>query len=273
MPPAMLSIFVVLVLVVGSLAGTSPNNTRCLCTYGEPCWPTADQFAELESQVSQPLIYPVPTASACYPVNDPSGNCTEVVQDWTNGNWRSSMPGSMEAPNFETFMFKNGTIGACYLNTSLGVPCEQGSVPVIGVDARTPQVIQAAISFALQQVLKLVVKNTGHDFLGRSTARGAFVIWTHNMKSITFDAQFTPRGAPANETYQAVIVGAGVQWYEAYDTVNQNGRMMVGGASLGGSVGAGGGWLQGGGHSALSPTYGLGTLKCEPVPILTLILW
>lgn len=273
MPPAMLSIFVVLVLVVGSLAGTSPNNTRCLCTYGEPCWPTADQFAELESQVSQPLIYPVPTASACYPVNDPSGNCTEVVQDWTNGNWRSSMPGSMEAPNFETFMFKNGTIGACYLNTSLGVPCERGSVPVIGVDARTPQVIQAAISFALQHALKLVVKNTGHDFLGRSTARGAFVIWTHNMKSITFDAQFTPRGAPANETYQAVIVGAGVQWYEAYDTVNQNGRMMVGGASLGGSVGAGGGWLQGGGHSALSPTYGLGTLKCEPVPILTLILW
>lgn len=179
----------------------------------------------------------------------------------------------MEAPNFETFMFKNGTIGARYLNTSLGVPCEQGSVPVIGVDARTPQVIQAAISFALQHDLKLVVKNTGHDFLGRSTARGAFVIWTHNMKSITFDAQFTPRGAPANETYQAVIVGAGVQWYEAYDTVNQNGRMMVGGASLGGSVGAGGGWLQGGGHSALSPTYGLGTLKCEPVPILTLILW
>ncbi|KAI6020452.1 hypothetical protein BKA83DRAFT_4302284 [Pisolithus microcarpus] len=265
----MLSIFVVLALVVGSLAGTSPNNTGCLCTYGEPCWPTADQFAELESQVSQPLIYPVPTASACYPVNDPSGNCTEVVQDWTNGNWRSSMPGSMEAPNFETFMFKNGTIGACYLNTSLSVPCEQGSVPVIGVDARTPQDIQAAISFALQHDLKLVVKNTGHDFLGRSTARGAFVIWTHNMKNITFDAQFTPQGAPANETYQAIIVGAGVQWYEAYDTANQNGRMMVGGASYGGSLGAGGGWLQGGGHSALSPTYGLGVDNAIEMTVVT----
>ena len=58
--------------------------------------------------------------------------------------------------------------------------------------------------------------------------------------------------------FTAVTLGAGVQWHEAYDAVNQYGRMMVGGASLGGSVGAAGGWLQGGGHSALSPTYGLG---------------
>ena len=59
--------------------------------------------------------------------------------------------------------------------------------------------------------------------------------------------------------FTAVTLGAGVQWHEAYDAVNQYDRMMVGGASLGGSVGAAGGWLQGGGHSALSPTYGLGT--------------
>ncbi|KAI6096140.1 hypothetical protein F5141DRAFT_1191117 [Pisolithus sp. B1] len=208
-------------------------------------------FVVLALVVSQPLIYPVPSASACYPVNDPSGNCTQVVQDWTNGNWRSSMPGSMEAPNFEAFMFKNGTIGACYLNTSLDVPCEQGSVPVIGVDARTPQDIQAAINFVLQYNLKLVVKNTGHDFLGRSTARGAFVIWTHNMKNIAFNPQFTPQGAPANEMYQG------------------SGRMMVGGISLGGSVGAGGGWLQGGGHSVISPTYGLGVDNAIEITVVT----
>ena len=57
----------------------------------------------------------------------------------------------------------------------------------------------------------------------------------------------------------AVTVSAGVQWQEAYETVNQFGRMMVGGMSGGGSIGAAGGWLQGGGHSALSPSYGLGT--------------
>ncbi|KAI6039145.1 hypothetical protein EDC04DRAFT_3011338, partial [Pisolithus marmoratus] len=271
----MLNIFVALsLLVVGSFAGTPSNNTGCLCAYGQPCWPTADQFAELEPRVSQPLIYPVPSASACYPATNPSGNCTQLVQSWTDGNWRSSMPGSMEAPNFESFTFKNGTISACYLNTSLGAPCEQGNVPVIGVDARSPQDIQAAINFALQYNLKLVVKNTGHDFLGRSAARGAFVVWTHNMKNITYNAQFTPQGAPANETYQGrsfttLTVGAGVQWFEAYDTANQNGRMMVGGLSLGGSVGAAGGWLQGGGHSVLSPTHGLGVDNAIEITVVT----
>ena len=71
------------------------------------------------------------------------------------------MPGSMEATNFETFMFQNGTIDACYLNTTITGVCEQGSVPVIGVDVRSVEDIQAAITFAVQQNLKLVVKNTG----------------------------------------------------------------------------------------------------------------
>ncbi|KAI6144190.1 hypothetical protein BKA82DRAFT_4175292, partial [Pisolithus tinctorius] len=234
---------------LGSFAGAPSNSSGCLCTYENPCWPTPDQFAELESQVSQPLIYPVPTASACYPANDPSGNCTQVMERWTDGNWRSSIPGSMAEPNFESFVFKNGTISACYLNTSLGAPCEQGSVPVIGVDARTPQDIQACRKLC-----------TAHDYLGRSTGRGAFVVWTHKMKNITYDAEFAPEGAPANETYQAMTVGSGVQWHEAYDVANQNGRMMVGAQDPDGSVGAGGGWFQGGGHSSLSPSYGLGRM-------------
>ena len=55
-----------------------------------------------------------------------------------------------------------------------------------------------------------------------------------------------------------VTLGAGVQWHEAYAAVNARGRDIVGGVSAGGSVGAAGGWVQGGGHSILSPTYGLG---------------
>jgi len=213
------SLTVLSVFALGGFARAS----GCLCTYGDPCWPDVAAFAQLESQVSQPLIYPIPTASACYPTSDPSGNCSEVIQNWTDDIWRSSIPGSMQFPNFETFEFKNGTISACYLNTSLEVPCEQGNVPVIGVDARTPNDIQAAVDFAIQYNLKLVVKNTGlvkissapdyrdlhgcsrHDFLGRSAARGAFVVWTHNMKNITYDATFTPQGGPLNETYEGNV--------------------------------------------------------------------
>ena len=57
-----------------------------------------------------------------------------------------------------------------------------------------------------------------------------------------------------------MTLGAGVQWHEAYAAVNSYGRLVVGGASVGGSVGSSGGWLAGGGHSALSPTHGLGMI-------------
>ncbi|KAH7921689.1 FAD-binding domain-containing protein [Leucogyrophana mollusca] len=230
----------------------------CRCVYGDKCWPSATQFTQLESKLSQPLIYPRPSGAVCYPTSNPSGNCSGLVDTWTDGNWRADQPGAMEAPNFETYAFKNGTIDACYANVTLGVPCGQGSVPVIGVDARGVADIQAAVQFAVKYDVRLVVKNTGHDYLGRSAARGAFVVWTHNMKNITYNASFVPQGAPSHETYNAITLGAGVQWHEAYAAANAQGRIMVGGASAGGSVGAAGGWVLGGGHSALSPTYGLG---------------
>ncbi|KAF9236140.1 hypothetical protein BU15DRAFT_77240 [Melanogaster broomeanus] len=178
------------------------------------------------------------------------------------------MPGSMQTNNFETFMFKNGTIDACYINTTITGTCGQGRVPVIGVDARSVADIQAAINFAVKYNLKLVVKNTGHDFLGRSAARGSFVVWTHNMKNISYNPAFVPQGGPANDTYDAVTLGAGVQWHEAYDAVNQYGRMMVGAYSAGGSIGAAGGWLAGGGHSALAPTYGLGVDNAIEISVI-----
>jgi hypothetical protein len=54
----------------------------------------------------------------------------------------------------------------------------------------------------------------------------------------------------------AIILDAGVQWYEAYNAVRGHNRAVVGGYA--GTVGTSGGWIMGGGHSALSPTHGLG---------------
>jgi hypothetical protein len=69
--------------------------------------------------------------------------------------------------------------------------------------------------------------------------------------------------------------GAGVQWFEAYEAGQQHHRLIVGGISARGSVGAAGGWLQGGGHSLISPNYGLGRQKLLfliPPESLTIIL-
>lgn len=137
------------------------QSCKCLC--GQPCWPSHEQFTLLQSELSQPLIYPRPPEAACYPASEPSGNCSDVLLNFTNGRWRSDQPGAMQNVNFETYIFPNGTTGACYLNASLGFPCEQGSVSPLGVDARSVQDIQATVNFAVKHNLKLVVKNTGYD--------------------------------------------------------------------------------------------------------------
>ena len=142
-----------------ALCFTSVLSNNCRCTYGSQCWPSDSNFQTLASQVSQPLIHPSPPATPCY--NPASGNCSDVRAGWFNGVWRSDQPGAAEHTNLETYTFLNGTIQACYLNTTLGVPCQQGSVPIIGVDARTPKDIQEAVKFAVKHNLRLVIKNTG----------------------------------------------------------------------------------------------------------------
>jgi hypothetical protein len=95
------------------------------------------------------------------------------------------------------------------------------------------------------------------------------MIWTHQLKDISYNTSFVPEGAPLTEAYNAMTLGAGVQWHEAYDAVHAQGRDLVGGISQGGSIGAAGGWLMGGGHSALAPTYGLGVDNVIELNVVT----
>jgi len=138
---------------------SSKSAQNCRCTSGSECWPSDSEFQTLASAVSQPLIYPVPPATPCY--DSAVGNCTDVLAGWYNSTWRSDQPGATEYTNWETWTLPDGTIQGCYLNTSLGIPCRQGSVPVIGVDARTPEDVQEAVRFAGKHNLRLVIKNTG----------------------------------------------------------------------------------------------------------------
>jgi hypothetical protein len=148
-------------LLTVALSLTSALTTNnCRCTSGSDCWPSDSEFQSLASKVSQPLIHPVPPATPCY--DSAAGNCTDVRAGWFNGMWRSNQSGAAEHTNWETYILPNGTIQACYLNTTLGFPCQQGSVPVIGVDARTPDDIQEAVRFAGNHNLRLVIKNTGY---------------------------------------------------------------------------------------------------------------
>ncbi|KAG0224328.1 hypothetical protein BGW42_005182 [Actinomortierella wolfii] len=78
------------------------------------------------------------------------------------------------------------------------------------------------------------------------------------MKNISVVDNFIPEGAPQSESTNAgtnaIILGAGVQWLEAYIAADAKDRIIVGGSA---SVGTSGGYCLGGGYSPLSRRHGL----------------
>ena len=146
--------------------------------------------------------------------------------------------------------------GQCFINASLTSPCDAGLVPRYSVNATSTEDIQKAVNFASQHDLYLVIKNTGHDHLGRSSGAGAFAIWTHNLKGREWHNDFVAHGAPwGTEGQHAVTLQAGEQWLDVYRDAARHKRIVVGGAAR--TVGAAGGYFTGGGHSPFAADYGL----------------
>ncbi|KFY82022.1 hypothetical protein V500_10886, partial [Pseudogymnoascus sp. VKM F-4518 (FW-2643)] len=113
--------------------------------------------------------------------------------------------------------------------------------------------IQLAVNFARHSRIRLVIKNTGHDFNGRSAGAGALAVWTHHLKDIRVIEKYT--SPSSSYSGRAVKIGAGVQAFELYEAGKKHGFTAVGGE--GKTVGIAGGYVAGGGHSPLSSIYGL----------------
>jgi FAD/FMN-containing dehydrogenase len=131
------------------------------------------------------------------------------------------------------------------------------------VSAHSPRVvaaesaadIAAAVDFAREHGARLVIKGTGHDYLGRSSAPGALMIWTHRMREVTVHDSFVPAGSPASTAgVPAITVEAGTRWLEAYQALLPQGRYVQGGGCV--TVGAAGGFIQGGGFGIWSRRFG-----------------
>jgi hypothetical protein len=103
--------------------------------------------------------------------------------------------------------------------------CTLGAFPVYAVNATTVAQIQLAVNFARNQGLRLVIKNTGHDYQGRSTGAGALSIWTHNLQ----DLDYLPAYALGNFSGKALHVGAGVLTQDMGQMAEDHDGSVVGG--------------------------------------------
>lgn len=113
----------------------------------------------------------------------------------------------------------------CLPTTDASASCTVGGYSSYAVNVSNVGQIQLAVNFARNAVLRLVVKNTGHDFNGKSTGAGALGIWTHNLKDIEYIANYNSPGYKG----PAVKMGAGVQAHEIYEKGHALGFTAVGG--------------------------------------------
>jgi FAD/FMN-containing dehydrogenase len=136
---------------------------------------------------------------------------------------------------------------------------------VYAVAARNENHIAAAVNFARENDLRLVVKGGGHSYLGTSNSADSLLVWTRNMHDIAMHDAFVPQGCKT-AAQRAVTLGSGTVWMQAYDAVTTKGGAYVqgGGCTTVGVAGL----IQSGGFGSFSKHYGSaasGLLEAEVV--------
>jgi FAD/FMN-containing dehydrogenase len=139
---------------------------------------------------------------------------------------------------------------------------------VYAVAARNAQDISAAVKFARDNNLRLVVKGGGHSYQGTSNAPDSLLVWTRHMHDIQLHDAFVPQGCePSMKPLPAVTLGAGTIDIQAYETVcTQAGKYVQGGGCL--TVGLAG-LIQGGGFGSFSKHYGTAAASLLEAEVVT----
>ncbi|KAM0270033.1 hypothetical protein ACHAQH_009569 [Verticillium albo-atrum] len=242
------------------------QNYGCKCYPGDSCWPKQSAWDRLDSKVNGNLHVHVPPEAACHNTFEgllgaqqtyDEAKCAEITKSYTSEEWTIDQ----QALN----LWKYFTNVTCVPTTDPTTPCTLGFYGVYVIMAKTRHHIKAGIDFARDNNLRLIIRNTGHDFVGRSTGWGSLIINTHSFQDIKFHSKWTGPGAYKGG---AVTIGAGVQGVTLLEAAQkQNPKLTVATGECK-TVGLAGGFIAGGGHGPLTSAYGMAadnTLQFEVI--------
>lgn len=218
--------------------------STCRCFPGDDCWPSDHEWANFNKTLGGKLIATVPLGAPCHdsefgPYD--AERCETLRNIWAFPNTHFSTSSSVMAP-----FFANQSCDIFYKDGS----CNVGTYVKYAVAAADASDFQKTIQFTREHNIRLVIRNTGHDYFGKSTGAGALAIWTSNMK----DSHVVDY-ASGHYKGKAIKVGAGVHVSDAMEAARKENLIVVGGNC--GSVGLAGGYTQGGGHGQLTSKFGL----------------
>lgn len=214
---------------------------------GESGWPSAAEWDGLNQQVGGRLMKLADPLAACRA--DPSGQaCFDFFTQIRNP--------------FYILDHANLTQTSCWVDAWTSQPSAYAVAAESGAD------IAAAVNFAREHKLRLVVKGAGHSYQGTSDAPDSLLVWTHHMQDIALHDAFVPQGCAGKlEPQPAVSVGAGQIWGHTYGVVTtKNGRYVQGGGCL--TVGVAG-LVSSGGFGSFSKRYGTAAANLLEAEVVT----
>lgn len=230
-----------------------------------------------------PLALPCFSNSSEGPVQPNETQCAIIQANYTSANFRSNLPNAWM--NSQDEMCSENPQDQCLLDNTdptdpiayllNGTVCDQGIVPPIYMEIQSADDVITALDYSRRSGTKLAIKNSGHDYLTRSSGRGRLMLWTRNLQQISYDSAFVPEGCPSSSSssstnrssYNAITTGAGVNMDQAFKFADQHNVTFIG--AYASAVGVSGGWVQAGGHSVLSPVYGLGIDRVVEFKLVT----
>ncbi len=212
----------------------------------DPDWPSPAAWKRLNDEVEGNLIPVEFPIEAC--IKDvESDACKNLLATIKNPYYIGDQPGMTQTL---------GWVDAWFTKPS-----------VYAVAARDAKHVAAAVRFARENQLRLVVKGGGHSYQGTSNSADSLMIWTRHMHDLTVHDAFIPQGCEGKHLPQrAVSCGSGAIWMQAYDavTTKAGGYVQGGGCTTVGVAGL----VQSGGFGSFSKHYGTcaaGLLEAEVV--------
>ncbi|KAJ5494796.1 FAD linked oxidase N-terminal [Penicillium fimorum] len=117
-----------------------------------------------------------------------------------------------------------------------------------------PQGETCHFDYARQSGARLSIKNSGVDYITRSSQQDSLAIWTRGLRHSSFEESFIPESCPADtEPFPVITFGAGISSDEAYTIAHGYGVTHFCGTVN--AIGTSGCWLLNRGHGVMPGSF------------------
>ena len=227
------------------------------CTVGSACWPDSNVWKQLSDDLGTGVLKTIAGAEAV------SAECLAALGPGARGVQESLGATIVNQAANGTCSFA----GTCIFEGCN--PAQPPRLPVYSVEAKTVDHVKKAVAFASKHKIRVSVKSTGADYTVANSQRDSILIWMSNYQGHSTEGVTEGFKDSCDTAHAAVLkVGGGETWGGVFNALAADGRFEASsGAAV--TVGASGGWLQGGGLGPLDRQLGLGIDNAVQFEVVT----